>query len=238
VKRHLAVAALALLAATGLSGCSRGDDTVLTVNGEVLLDQAQMDDLLQQFNDDEDWLTSQDGRGDGRDTLSMTPMVVPALNNYVIADLLGDELDRLAADTEDDVDFERQESDEASGLQLLVQGFSIPIDVEEGETPSDDQLRDAVDDFIPPRYREVMLDFATQAAAFQRYITDATAAGAFDTDDPNQAQQDFLTRMFEEADVDVAGRYGEWDPATNQIEPPEGPLAPATTLPVALPAGG
>jgi hypothetical protein len=233
VKRSSFVA-LVLLAALGLSACA-SEDEVLTVNGDVLLDQAQMDDLLQEFADDDEWLTTQQGRGQGTDTLAGNAMVVPVLNNYVIGDVLREELDRLADD--ESVDFDREADDEVVGLGLLAQGFNIPVEAADPAAPTEEELRAAVESYIPERYREVMIDFATQAAAFERYLGAAVEAGEIEAEaDLNEVRRDFLQRILDEADVDVSSRYGEWDAATNQIIPPEGPVSPPTTALVA-PAG-
>ncbi len=141
--------ALFAVVALALVGCSADDDAALTVNGDEVLTVAQLEDQLDALADDEDFLTSFDGRGAGDETLS-AGFVSSVLSNHVLTAVLQAEL-------------------EAEGVEVTEE------DVAEGT----EQLAGAVGgsiENIPASYRELLVDLFASAAALRGSLDDDEAA--------------------------------------------------------------
>jgi len=223
VKRFLATAVLALLAVGGLAACSSGDDeAVVTVNGEVVLDQGDWQTEIDQIGDSTEYLDAFGARGTGGDSTLDSGELTSILSNHVFAPLV--------AQLVEDEEIEVTDEDRATGTDILTSVLANPPQ-ESGNAPI------ALED-MPERYADLLKEiYANFTAALRHYGADPA-----DQNDPNiqAAQEQFnaaLDQLRTDAEVEINPRYGTWNPEQVGVDPPEGPITP-TTVPVAVPAGG
>ena len=218
--KRLALLLPLLLVVLGLAACS-GDDAVATVNGEVTLTQDQLDDLLDGLKGSEDLLTSVNGRGAGNGTLRSGYVSSVVIGNVVLSELLRQDLEEQDIEVTDD--------DVENGTQILTDNLANPQD---GSTP-------LTIDQLPEEYKDDLVElYARYTALLVSFGGDPTDPSAPAT---QQALDDVSNRLLElrtDAEVDIDPRWGRWvvGEVGGNVEPPEGPVAPATTLPLA-PAG-
>jgi hypothetical protein len=98
------------------------------------------------------------------------------------------------------------DEDVAAGTDLLAQQVGGDIEV------------------IPASYRQTLVELFAGFTALSGALGGEAAA------------QERAGALLAEAEVEVARRYGRWDPETDSVEPPEGPVTP-TTAPLVLPGG-
>jgi hypothetical protein len=220
VKRLALVLAL-LLAATLLAGCG-GDDDAVVVNGDPVLTDDELHTELDQMLDNDEFLTSNDARGENGNLRSGFVSVV--LTNHVASALLAEEIESTDVEV---VPEDREAAEQLVGLQL-----SQPQ--AEGVAASE------IDD-LPEAYRESLVDLY---ANFIALIVAGSDDPQADRDALAQGQSveaigDVQARLQElrlDADVEIDSRYGRWDSELGEVAPTEGPVT-ATTTPVTLPAG-
>jgi hypothetical protein len=228
VKRFTVLAAASLLC-LGLLGCAPDDEAALTVNGEDILTTGALTDELDQMQGAPDFLVASDGRGEGGSSEQpnlRAGFVGVVLSNHVFNALLAEE---MAAQ-----EVELTEADIDAGTTLLSNSLGTPP---EGVAPLTLEQ-------VPEDYRKLLIDL------YSRFVA-LVAAGAEDADvarerltanppteeEPAAAPvQERLLVLRQEADVEVASRYGRWDAEQGNVVPPEGPVSP-TTVPLVAPVG-
>jgi hypothetical protein len=221
VKRFLATTVLALLAIGGLAACSSGDDAAVEVNGETVLTVDELQDQLDELADSPDALTALDGRGTGGDATLSSGFVSSVLDNHVLLAVIRDQVASEGIEVDD--------ADVEAGTQIL----SSQLGSSDSGAPLELEA-------VPASYRQTLIDlFANYAALIVEH-----GGNIDDPSDPaNQAAlqdiSDQLLQLREDADVQIASRYGRWDTETDRpsVAPPDGPATP-TTEPLAVPAGG
>jgi len=143
VKRLL----LLLVPVALLAGCSgrAGDDAVVVVNGQEVLQADDFQSQLEEIGDDDDFLTSFDGRGDGPGTLS-SAFVATVLSNHVLNELVRQDLDERGVEISD--------NDRERGAQQLADALGGDVEA------------------APPAYRELLLDLFAGVVALRRDLHD------------------------------------------------------------------
>jgi hypothetical protein len=68
---------------------------------------------------------------------------------------------------------------------------------------------------VPESYREALLDLFADAIALRR-------------DAGTDTLEDLVPELYDEAEVDIADRYGRWDREQRQVVPPDAPATPTT----------
>lgn len=229
MKRLLVLVAASLLG-LGLLGCAPEDEAALTVNGDDILTVGALTDELDQMQGKPDFLVASDARGEGGSSEQpnlRSGFVGVVLSNHVFNALLAEE---MAAQ-----DVPLTDADVDAGTTLLSNSLGAPP---EGVAPLTLEQ-------VPEDYRELLIDL------YSRFVA-LVAAGAEDPDvarerltanPPTEAEpaavpvQDRLLELRQEADVEVAERYGRWDAQEGNVVPVEGPVT-ATTVPLIAPVGG
>jgi hypothetical protein len=219
--KRLALLVALLLAATVLAGCG-GDHDVVTVNGKAVLTDDELTTELDQMLDDDEFLTTNDARGENGNLRSGFVAVV--LTNHVASALLAEELEAGDIDVADE--------DRAAAEDLVQLQLQQPQ--AEGVAPSD------IDD-LPDAYRDSLVGLY---ANFIALIVSGSDDPQADRDTLAQGQpvdaisdvQDRLQELRLDADVDIDSRYGRWDAELGEVAPPEGPVSPTTTA-LTVPGG-
>ena len=137
MKRLSALASLLCLAALG---CAPGDEAALTVNGDEVLTVGDLQDQLDDIADDDDFLTTFEGRGAGPGTLS-AGFVSSVLSNHVLTHLLAVTLEADGVEVTDE--------DVAAGEEQLAAATGGSIEN------------------IPPSYRETLRELFGSATALR-----------------------------------------------------------------------
>ena len=188
--------------------CSPDEDTALTVGGDDVLTVGDLEDELQDMRGHHDFLTVVNARGAGSDTLRAGFVSEVVLTNHARVAVLDDELAELGIElTEDDI---------AAGTELMATDLANAG--QQALTP----------DELPPSYRQLLIDVYSRFSALAATFGDDPA-----TTLPQAGER--LQELMLDAEVDVAGRYGSWNPEEGRIVAPEGPATP-TTAPL-LPGG-
>lgn len=208
MKRLLALAAVCLLSLS-LLGCAPDDQAALTVDGQDVLTEGELQDHLDAVADSDDFLAAYDARGAGAETIS-TGFVTTVLNFEVLSAVLAGE---LAAQ-----DVEVSESDRSTADETVTQLLEAG-DQQTGTPPVQREN-------VPDPYFDMLVDLYANFIALTNSL-----------DGDQQAAQDRLGELLPEADVEVNERHGTWDTDTFSVAAPDGPVS-ATTIPSApVPAG-
>ena len=150
MKRHLVLITAAVALVTLLAtGCAPDEQAALTVNGTEVLTVGELQDQLDQIAEDDDFLTSSDGRGEGAGTLS-AGFVAAVLSNHVLNALVAED---LAAEG-----IEVTEADITEGTELLAQQVGGDVEV------------------IPSDYRELLVELFGGFIALSGSLDDDQAA--------------------------------------------------------------
>jgi hypothetical protein len=209
--KRLSLLILLTALAVGATGCSPGDEAVVTVNDEVVLTQGDWEDEMAELADSDAFLDAFDARGTGGDGTLETGEMSAVLRFHVLAALYEEILEQ------EDIDATGRDRETATNL--LTSDLANPAP-ESGNAPIDFQD-------LPERYREVLTDlYASYTAAIRHF-----GASPEEQDDPNLAEAQSLlgetARQVQlDAEVEIAERYGTWDEDAGNIIVPEGPIAP------------
>lgn len=217
--KRLLVLTLAGLACLGLLGCAPDDEAALTVDGDEVLTVGDLEDRLDAIAGNDEFLTAYGARGSGAGTID-AGFTTTILTQEVYSAVLAQELEAEGVEVSDG----DRTSAEETVTQILTTGSP-----ETGVAPI--QPADA-----PSAYVEAI------ELLYSRFFA---LAGAL-SDDPAQGQELAGARLGEllvGLDVDVAERYGSWEPLDEETQvggevvAPEGPVTPTTIMPPAVPAG-
>ncbi len=231
MKRLLATALFALLAAGGLASCADGgDDPVVTVNGTEVMTEDELEDLLAEVGDADDLLAAQGARGAGHETIRRTWVSSSVLYYVVQSELLRQELADAEVETDEDA--------AAAADVILADLLANPQD---GTQP-------VTVDQVPGRLRDVYRTYAVRFSA-QLESLGADLAEIIDYDPQTselsegtvaalQQANDQLAELRTDADVEIAPEWGRWVETEfgPQVAPPEGADTSTTTTPL-VPAG-
>ncbi|HYF46153.1 MAG TPA: hypothetical protein VD926_08080 [Acidimicrobiales bacterium] len=225
MKRLLASTVLVLLAVGGLTACSDGgDDAVVTVNGEEVLTEDELDDLLVEVSESDDLLAAQGARGTGRDTIRRTWVTSSVLYYVVQSELLGQELDDEGIELDDDAT--------AAGEVVVDSILANPTDGTQPVTA--DQLPDGLLEL----YRTYGARYSARVEAFGADLDEiiefdpATTVFTDETVAALEQANDHLAELRATADVEIAPAWGRWveDDQGFSVAPPEGVGTTTTTL--------
>jgi hypothetical protein len=196
--KRVALLLSVLLVVGGLTACGE-EDSALTVDGEDVLTEGDLQDQLDGIVDHTDFLVAFSALGTGQRTIS-SGFVATLLRSHAWTAILEAELEAQGAE----IGAEDRSQAEEAVTQLLEAG-----DQQSGVLPVQ---RENVPDVF----------FDTQVDLYSSYFALVRAMGG------EEAAAVRLDEILRAADVEVADRHGTWDAENASVAPPEGP-APATT---------